>query len=341
MRQGWVHDHGARLRTRAALGLRERIAGTDADRRADQIWGEVGERWFGPDDAIWQVHADTSMFSGGLRALLLQSLHPSAMAGVAEHSGYKGDPWGRLQRTSHYIAITTYGTVRHAEATIGAIRHLHGRVVGTAPDGRPYAANDPHLLRWVHVAEAESFLATHQAFGARPLTREQLDEYVAQSAQVSSRLGVDLADLPQTYDELVQTIESYRTELVTTPAATEAARFLLLTPPIDRVARLGYWTLAAGAIATLPPWSRRMLGLCVLPDQMTAVLDRAVNRPLGRAATATTRWLMSDPAVANESRSRAALAAGQRPEAKSPTGQVHPSGATPSQGAGAGSDNPP
>ncbi|WP_392466788.1 oxygenase MpaB family protein [Arsenicicoccus cauae] len=310
MRLGRVQDHTARLRTRVALGLRERIAGTDADRRADQIWGAVGERWFGPDDAIWQVHADTSMFSGGLRALLLQSLHPLAMAGVADHSGYKGDPWGRLQRTSHYIAITTYGTVRHAEATIEAIRHLHGRVVGSTPDGLPYAANDPHLLRWVHVAEAESFLATYQAFGASRLTPAGLDEYVAQSAHVSSRLGVPLADLPQTYAELLQAVESYRGELVTTAAATEAARFLLLTPPIDPAARLGYWTLAVGAIATLPPWARRMLGLSVLPDPVTGVLDRVVGLPLGRASTATTRWVMSDPAVANESRSRAALAAG-------------------------------
>ena len=89
--------------------LRDRVAGDDAPARAQQIWGKEGERWFGPGDPIWRVHSDASMFPAGLTALLLQSLHPLAMAGVAGHSGYKGDPWGRLQRTSHYLAVTTFG----------------------------------------------------------------------------------------------------------------------------------------------------------------------------------------------------------------------------------------
>ena len=110
------------------------------------------------------------MFVGGIRALLVQSLHPLAMAGVAAHSGYKGDPWGRLQRTSTFLATTTFGTVEHAEELIERVRAIHERVRGTAPDGRPYAASDPHLLRWVHITEVDSFLAAYQRFGAEPLT---------------------------------------------------------------------------------------------------------------------------------------------------------------------------
>src|SRR4051794_17274831 len=110
------------IRGRLATALRSRVAGPDAHEHAKRIWDAPGERWFSDADPIWRVHADASMFVGGIRALLLQSLHPLAMAGVAAHSGYKGDPWGRLQRTSHFLATTTYGTVPDAEKMINRIR---------------------------------------------------------------------------------------------------------------------------------------------------------------------------------------------------------------------------
>src|SRR3954465_9027560 len=116
------------------------------------------------------------MFIGGLRALLLQSLHPLAMAGVAGHSGYRGDPWGRLQRTSYFLAVTTFGLASDAEATVARVKGIPRRVHGVAPDGRPYAASDPHLLKWVHVAEVDSFLRTHQRYGAAPLSPADADD---------------------------------------------------------------------------------------------------------------------------------------------------------------------
>ena len=138
----------ARARTQLAHALRSRVAGDDAAAKARVIWGAEGERWFTPEDPIWRVHADAAMFPGGIRALLLQSLHPLAMAGVAGHSGYKGDPWGRLQRTSHFLATTTFGTVEDAEAAIARVRGIHERVRGRDPKGRPYRAGDPRLLGW-------------------------------------------------------------------------------------------------------------------------------------------------------------------------------------------------
>src|SRR5690349_10583099 len=108
------------------------------------------------------------MFVGGITALLLQSLHPLAMAAVAGHSGYRGDPWGRLQRTSYFLAVTTFGRAIDARDAITRVQAIHQRITGTAPDGRPYAASDPHLLTWVHIAEADSFLRAHVRFGARP-----------------------------------------------------------------------------------------------------------------------------------------------------------------------------
>lgn len=153
------------------------MAGDDASERAEAIWGKPGPRWFSREDAIWRVHADASMFVGGITALLLQSLHPLAMAGVAGHSGYKSDPWGRLQRTSHYLASTTYGTIPDAEQTIARVRSIHLRIRGRDEHGRPYQASDPHLLKWVHLAEADSFLRAHQAFGSEQLSAAAADTY--------------------------------------------------------------------------------------------------------------------------------------------------------------------
>ena len=151
------------LRHRARAELRGRVVGPHADRRRAEIFDAVGPRRFGPDDPIWRVHADASMFVGGLRALLLQSLHPVAMRAVAEHSGYRGDPWGRLQRTADFVAATTYGTEAVADAAIARVRSVHRTVRGRTVDGQAYRADDPHLLEWVHIAEIDSFLVAVRA----------------------------------------------------------------------------------------------------------------------------------------------------------------------------------
>src|ERR1700710_2495697 len=232
------------VQRRLGLALRSRVAGDDAPERAKRIWGAEGERWFTSDDPIWRVNADASMFPGGLAALLLQSRPPSAMAGVAGHSGYKGDPWGRLQRTSHYLAVTTFGTVEDAKHTIEVVRSVHRRVRGKDEQGRPYAADDPHLLRWVHVAEISCFLAAFQAYAATPLTAEEADLYVAQASRSAALLGA--TELPMTVAELDAAMASYRPELESTRAAREATRFMLLNPPVPIVARPGYALIAAG-----------------------------------------------------------------------------------------------
>ncbi len=274
------------LQLRVGEALRARVAGDDAVERAQRIWGTDGQRWFTPDDPVWRVHADAAMFPAGVTALLQQMLHPLAMAGVAGHSGYKGDIWGRLQRTSGYLATTTFGTIEHAEETIAHVKAIHERVRGKDPRGRPYRASDPHLLMWVHVAEIDSFLRGYQAYGQNRLTAQEADTYVAQAGVSAKVLGV--VDPPRTVAELQERLASYRPELETTPAAIEAARFLLLHPPLPWPARVGYAALAAGGVALLPDWSRRMLGLPV-PE----VVARWVAHPLGQVGTSTVRWAMS------------------------------------------------
>jgi uncharacterized protein (DUF2236 family) len=157
---------------RQALGAEvfRRVAGDEGPKRRDRIHLTPGPRWFPPDSAIRTVHSDASMFVGGLRALLLQSLHPVAMAAVAGHSGFRGDPWGRLQRTSTFLATTTFGTADDAQQAVDVVRAIHDRVRGVTDEGIPYVASDPELLRWVHVAEIDSFLSAHQRYGAAPLS---------------------------------------------------------------------------------------------------------------------------------------------------------------------------
>lgn len=265
--------------------LLARVAGPDAHAARHRIHGVPGSRWFSPGDPIQRVHGDASMYVGGLRALLLQSLHPLAMAAVAQHSDYRADPWGRLARTSTFIAETTYARIEDAERAIAVVRAVHRHVTGTTADGRPYRADDPHLITWVHVAEIDSFLTAHQRFGVRPLEPAAMDTYVAQAAGVAVRLGG--TDVPTTYAELRATIERYRPELESTPEALEAAEFLLHRPPVAGAARAGYALIGRAAVATLPRWARESLRL---PDR--PLRDATAGRLAGQVATRSLRWVL-------------------------------------------------
>ena len=218
-----------RSRTGLAQAVRSRIGGRNFEDVHDQIWNTPGPRRFTESDAIWEVHADTAMFIGGIRALLLQSLHPVAMHGVSTNSGFRSDPWGRLQRTGRFIATTTYGTLDQAERSLEQVRNIHRRISGTTEDGTGYRASDPHLLAWVHAAEVDSFLGCHQVFGARRLSAQRADDYVRQSGLIAAQLGV--LDPPNTVAELADVLEAFRPELRFTPAARDAADLLLRTPP--------------------------------------------------------------------------------------------------------------
>jgi uncharacterized protein (DUF2236 family) len=276
------------VRTRIATGLFERVAGDEGPNRRDRIATTPGPRWFAEDRPIRRVHGDSSMFVGGLRALLLQSLHPLAMAGVAGHSGFRGDPWGRLQRTSYFLGVTTFGCAADAQATIDRIKSVHERVTGHAPDGRPYAASDPHLLSWVHVAEIDSFLRAHQRYGAVPLDQAGRDGYVADTARIATALGV--LDPPHTEAELAEQLAAFRPELEGTREARAAARFVLLKPPLPGPARLPYAALAGAAVGLLPIWARWPLRLPYLP-----VAESTVVRLGGQGIVRTIRWALAAP----------------------------------------------
>ncbi|MFR0357213.1 oxygenase MpaB family protein [Streptomyces sediminimaris] len=290
----WGTSGLAGLRGQLGRGLFTRVAGPDGPRNRARIHGTPGPRWFGPERPVRRVHGDASMFIGGLSALLLQSLHPLAMAAVAAHSGYRGDPWGRLQRTSTFLATTTYGTAEHARQACEEVRSVHERVRGFTPEGDAYHAADPHLLGWVHAAEVDSFLRAHQRYGTHPLSDDGCDGYVADTARTATALGV--LDPPRDRAELAALLDSYRPELRATAQAREAARFLLLNPPVPLAARLPYGVLAANAVSLLPSWAARELGLPRLP-----LVDAWCVRPLGSAVTSAVRWAMAPSRPAPDS----------------------------------------
>lgn len=273
------------LRRRAGTAVFSRVAGPEGPAVRAQLREARAEPWFPTGSPITRVHGDASMFIGGLAALLLQSLHPLAMAGVEDHSGFRGDPWGRLARTSRFLAVTTFGTREQAMEQIELVRRVHRHVRGAAADGRPYDASDPHLLSWVHVAEVTSFLAAHRRYGVEPLTRDEADEYVSQSAEVALALGAQ--DVPRSVAAVRAQLDAYRPELAGTPAARSAARYLVLNPPLPLGLRPAYAPLAGAAVGLLPRWARWPLRLPWLP-----VTEATVGRAGGEAITRALRWAL-------------------------------------------------
>lgn len=262
-------------------GVKAKILETvhDGDLRLERFRepaGDVG--LFGPGSMAWRVHSHPGgMLTGGFGALMLQSLHPLAMAGVAEYSDYREDPLGRLSKTARYVTMTSFGPKHEAEAAIAKVRRAHSHIHGTAPDGRSYRADDPDLLTWVHTAEVSCFLAGYQAFSGNPLTSEECDLYFAEVAVLAERLGA--RDVPRSVAEVASYMARMRPRLAATPAALEAVGFLrgFGRDPLERlVTRL----LMNGGIALLPGWARAQLDIR-RPGAVRVLLDRPAARLLG------------------------------------------------------------
>lgn len=273
------------LRTRFGREIRRVLAGTtEAPQRSVDFAEDPG--LFGPDSATFEVHADASMIIGGLRALLLQTMHPLAMAGVADHSDYRRDPLGRLHRTGGFVGTTTFGTTEEAEQAIRLVRRIHERVRGTAPDGRPYRATDPHLLLFVHCTEVDSFLRARRRYGAAALSPGAGDRYVEEMAVVAEGLGVRRA--PRSVEELGLVLDSYRPEHHVGRQARETVRFLAW-PPLPAATRPAYGLVFATAVSMLPRHTRRRLRLPVAP-----LAEPFVIRPAATGLIRTLGWALGE-----------------------------------------------
>ncbi|UVJ44746.1 oxygenase MpaB family protein [Pseudomonas sp. LS1212] len=245
---------------------------------------------FGPDSVCWRVHSDfTSMLIGGISALLLQVMHPLALAGVWDHSNFRQDMLGRLRRTGQFISGTTFGSTQDANWLIDKVRSIHLQVVGNAEDGRPYAASDPDLLTWVHVAEVSSFLAAHLRYRNPRLSLADQDAYYAEIALVAERLGAH--NVPRSRQAIADYLQRMRPQLVCDHRSREVVRVLLAAPAPSRLTKpFGALMLQAG-IDLLPTWASGQLELSQSP------LRRGLIR-LGVANTAPIlRWAVRDGSV--------------------------------------------
>ena len=242
---------------------------------------------FGPDSVTWRVHADPILWIAGLRALLLQAVHPAAMAGVLQHSDFRADPWGRLRRTADYVGVVTFGSTGEVDAIGARVRAIHRRVRGTDEvTGVHYRADDPHLLRWVHCCEVESFVSTFQrATGA--LSCDELDRYYAEQARSAAVVGL-VDDVPSSAAAIASYFTAMRAETAVDRRARRLASYVLF-PPMPRWAGWSAgrpaWAGAAGlAAALLPGWTRRLYGLPTPPGSDIAAT--AALRGMHRAMRA-------------------------------------------------------
>jgi uncharacterized protein (DUF2236 family) len=246
-----------------ATGLIERsaaayVSGVPEDAADDGL--------FGPASLTWRVSADLASPVAGLRSLLMQALHPLAMAGVDQHSGWRRDPVGRLAATSAYLATVTFGERAVAEQAAARVRRIHEHVRGVdAVTGRPYAAGDPALLLWVHAAMVQSSLAAVWAFGTALSAEEDSDRYVEEMMVAAELVGVPRPLVPASVAELERYVASVRPGLSCTPAARESMAYLLDPPGLDEEIA-GFWQdVRDAAIAVLPEWARQMYGYSAPP----------------------------------------------------------------------------
>ena len=257
---------------------------------------------FGPDAVCWRVHADfPAMMAGGISALLLQTLHPRALAGVWDHSNFREDLQGRLGRTAQFVAGTTYGSRKDALTLIEHVKVIHQRVQGIAPDGRPYSANDPDLLTWVHVAEMSSFLAGYLRYVDGGLSGAEQDRYFEETALVAELLGA--RDVPKSRTAIRDYLNAMRAELVASDR-TRTVVDVLMNWPVPRPGlKLAVRLFLDAGIQLLPPWAAQMLDL--KPPPLRAALASAAMRTVAP----TLRWALYEGSVARKARRRALMPA--------------------------------
>ncbi|MGE9550700.1 oxygenase MpaB family protein [Erwinia amylovora] len=228
---------------------------------------------YGPDSIIWRVHGDfSSMLCGGISALLMQMLHPLALAGVWDHSTFREDMMGRLRRTSQFIAVTTFGNSADANTLIERVKRIHLQVTGVDAMGTPYAASDPALLTWVHVAETSRFLAAHLRYKNPQLSLAEQDRYYAEAAVVAEALGAE--NVPKTVQAVEDYLQTLQPELRCDERTREVLTLLLQAPAPSRQARPAMHAMMMAGIELLPEWAQQQFGFRFSPLKRTLIRKR-------------------------------------------------------------------
>jgi uncharacterized protein (DUF2236 family) len=258
------------------------------------------EGLFGPGSVTWRVNIDPGWPIMSLRALMVQALHPLAMAGVDQHSDWREDPVGRLAATSTYVTTITFGERAAAERAAARVRRIHEHVRGVDPvTGRRYEASDPALLLWVHAILVDSGLASTRLFGT-PLSAEDADRYVAEMVVAAELVGVPASLVPATVGQLQRYVSSVRPQLRCTPAARESMAYLLDPPGLDEEVAEIWQDVRDGVVAVLPDWAREMYGYQAPP------LTPARRTEIGQALGVLDAVYLGEPGML-EARQRIAL----------------------------------
>jgi uncharacterized protein (DUF2236 family) len=295
----------SRVRARVASGVTHFTTGSGPTLDYSSPLGDPG--LFGPDSVCWKVHADfTAMMTGGISALLLQALHPLALAGVWDHSSFRTDILGRLRRTATFIAGTTYGNRHDALALIERVKRIHLGVTGTLPDGREYRASDPALLTWVHVAEVSSFMAAHLHYVNQALPIAEQDQYFAETARIAEMLGA--VDVPRSRAEIDAYLLKMHPELENSSRTREVVRILMEAQPPNLLIRPASALMLNAGINLLPAWAKEMLGF----DAFAGV-RRAVVLPGVKVIAPVIRWGLAN-GVSKRARRRVAAGPAVRPD---------------------------
>lgn len=267
----------------------------------DTIASGEGPGLYQPGDAPWVIHADLGTLVGGVRALLMQALHPGSLAGVHAHSRYQSDPLGRLAGTIRWLAITTFACHQSVADEAARINRMHGPVRGeyqsAGGETRAYRAADPDLLRWVHIAFMDSFLRSHQLFAAREIPGGA-DAYIRLWGKSVAPLG--LRDVPENEEELLAAIQSYQSELAVTKETREVIQWLR-HPPLSVTSLPVYELLFQSALASLPAGYRTLLERKGIPLPIIRPVTRSLLK-LIRAAIGPEN-ILADHAIARLARS--------------------------------------
>lgn len=279
----------------AKLTLREAVvARLGGELDPTRIAAGTDPGWFGPESSAWKIHADACLLVGGVAALLHQTLHPLAMAGVADHSAYVEDPWGRLRRTSAFLAEVIYGDTALAEHNIANVRRIHAHIYGTSPDGRRYRADDPELLTYIHATEVRAFLRSYQRHGGLPLTQAEADTYVYEMGRIAIALGA--SSVPQDQKSLDDCLDTYKADLAFGSQAAEALRFLR-NPGLSPIELVAYQGIFDAGCALLDETEAELLGVG---------RERRRGRTLrsGEVASCGLRWVLGTSKIAETAKRR-------------------------------------
>lgn len=281
----------------ALIGQRLRAV-TGSASSLDDFAGPPGDPGLlGPDAMAWRVHAHfTAMMVGGLSSLVVQALHPRALAAVWDHSDFRRDLKGRLGRTAYFVAATTYGGRDLAERMIDRVNAIHAKAAGTDLSGQPYVANEPALIRWVHLVEVSSFLKAYQWLSHLPLSPTGCDRYIQEMTLIGHRLGA--MELPQSWEATQEALLEYQSELVF-DARTREILQVIESYPVEGLDRPFMAMVLQAAFDLMPDWA-----LHLIERTRSCSIQQQANRCALQVAAGPIQWMLDQQGVAATARQR-------------------------------------